>query len=92
MRLSASIPRRKLILYGRFLSTVAPRHVPIQLLLRAAAETDADAMAVWCQLQEERLDGMTFLATHLGDQGHLRADVTVRHARDVLWTEACRHG
>jgi AcrR family transcriptional regulator len=79
-------PRRKLILYGRFLSTVAPRHVPIQLLLRAAAETDADATAVWRQLQQERLDGMTLFANHLRDQGHLRADVSARHARDILWT------
>jgi AcrR family transcriptional regulator len=79
-------PRRKLILYGRFLSAVAPRHVPIQLLIRAAAETDADATTVWRELQRERLDGMALFADHLRDQGHLRAGVTARHARDVLWT------
>jgi hypothetical protein len=34
----------------------------------------------------ERLVGMTEFARHLHDGGHLRDDVTLEEARDVLWT------
>jgi hypothetical protein len=30
--------------------------------------------------------GMTAFAGHLAELGHLRADVSAEHARDVLWT------
>ena len=48
-------PRRKLELYGEFVADVSPRHVPIQLLVRAAAATDAEAARVWDQLRAERM-------------------------------------
>ena len=73
-------------LYGEFLATVAPRHVPVQLVIRDAATADPDARAVWAELQAERLAGMTIFATTLHDRGHLRHDVTVDDARDTLWT------
>jgi hypothetical protein len=73
-------------LYGEFLATVAPRHVPVQLVIRDAATTDPDARAVWAELQAERLAGMTIFATTLHDRGHLRPDVTIDDARDTLWT------
>jgi hypothetical protein len=41
---------------------------------------------VYAQLQAERLTGMTAFATHLHDGGHLRVDVSMQEARDVLWT------
>jgi AcrR family transcriptional regulator len=44
-------PHRKLSLYGQFVADVSPRHVPIQLLVRAAAATDPEAAAVWDQLR-----------------------------------------
>jgi AcrR family transcriptional regulator len=77
-------PREQLRLYGRFVADTAPRHTPIQLLVRAAASTDPDAAAVWDQLCAERLHGMTMFARGLAE--HLRADVTVDDARDLLWT------
>ena len=79
-------PRRKLLLYGRFLTTVAPRHVPIQLLIRDAAATDQEAAVAWEDLQQERLQGMAQFAKSLHDAGHLRDGVSAREARDVLWT------
>ena len=72
-------------LYGDFLATVAPRHVPLQLVIRDAATADTDARAVWAELQAERLAGMTIFATTLHDRGHLRHDVSVDDARDTLW-------
>lgn len=79
-------PRRKLALYGDFVAEVSPRHVPIQLLARAAAATDPEAAAVWEQLQAERLTGMTIFARALHEEGHLRPDVSMEEARDLLWS------
>lgn len=79
-------PRRKFVMYGEHLSQSAPRHVPVQLLVRAAAAGDAGAAGVWDQMQAERLTGMTVFARHLHHRGHLRPDLSVEEARDVLWT------
>jgi AcrR family transcriptional regulator len=78
-------PRRQFVLYGEFLAQVAPRHVPIQLLIRDAAAGDADAAAAWEKLQEERLRGMTRFAKDLHRAGHLAPGISSREARDVLW-------
>lgn len=80
-------PRHRFALYGQFLAQVAPRHVPIQLLIRdAAASGDTEAAAVWDRLQDERLRGATLFAKHLERDGHLAPGITAREARDVLWT------
>jgi hypothetical protein len=79
-------PRTKLRRYGEFLAEVAPRHVPVQLVIRDAAAGDPDARTVWAELQAERLKGMTQFARALHGDGHLRAGVSIAEARDVLWT------
>jgi AcrR family transcriptional regulator len=76
-------PRRKLRLYADFVASTAPRHVPIQLLVRAAADTDAEAAGLWRRLSDERLRGLAMFAAHLADE--LREGVTVDDARDLLW-------
>jgi AcrR family transcriptional regulator len=76
-------PYAKLRLYADFVAGTAPRHVPVQLLLRTAAGTDADAAAVWSELSDERLRGLGMFASALAP--HLRDDVGVEHARDLLW-------
>jgi AcrR family transcriptional regulator len=81
-----SDPHRKLSLYGEFVADVSPRHVPIQLLVRAAGATDPEAAGVWDQLRAERMEGMTLFARALHQEGHLRPDVSVDEARDILWT------
>jgi hypothetical protein len=48
------------------------------------ASADPDAAAVWNQLCAEGLHGMTMFARCLAE--HLRGDVTVDDARDLLWT------
>jgi hypothetical protein len=63
-----------------------PRHVPIQLLARAAATADPEAAGVWDQLRAERLAGLTLFARALHQDGHLRPGVSVDEARDLLWT------
>ena len=79
-------PYRKLLLYGEFVAEVTPRHVPIQLLARAAATADPEAAGVWDQLRAERLAGLTLFARALHRDGHLRPGVSVDEARDLLWT------
>ena len=79
-------PRRKLAMYGDHLARDFPRSVPIQLVVRAAAASDPAAAQVWDQMLAERLTGMTEFARHLHAGGHLRSDVSLNDARDVLWT------
>lgn len=78
-------PRTKLRLYGEFLAEVAPRHVPVQLVIRDAATSDPEAREVWAELQAERLKGMSLFARALDDDGHLRPGISTNVARDVLW-------
>jgi AcrR family transcriptional regulator len=77
---------RKLRLYSDHLVASMPRTAPILLLARAAASLDADVAAVWQQLQDERLIGMTAFAGHLVGTGLLRGELTPDDVRDVLWT------
>jgi AcrR family transcriptional regulator len=79
-------PRKRFRLYGKFLAEVAPRHVPVQLVIRDAASSDPEAQAVWAELQAERLNGMTLFARALHDDGTLRPGIATSEARDVLWT------
>ena len=76
-------PYVKLRLYADFVATTAPRHVPVQLLVRVAADTDPDAAALWDRLGRERLEGMTMFAHDL--EPSLRPGVTADDARDLLW-------
>ncbi len=78
--------RRKLAVHCEHLTQSAPRHVPVQLLVRAAASSDSGAAAVWEQMTTERLTGMNAFARHLHRGGHLRPGMSVDEARDVLWT------
>ena len=56
------------------------------LLLRDAAQGDRDAAALYDDLDRARLRRMADNAGALFRGGHLRAGVTSRDARDVLWT------
>jgi AcrR family transcriptional regulator len=78
--------RRKLAMYGQHQAESGPRSVPVQLLVRAAAASDPGVASVWDQMRAELLTGMTQFARHLHEGGHLRPDVSVDDARDILWT------
>jgi AcrR family transcriptional regulator len=78
-------PRRRLRGFGELVAEVTPRVAPLMLLVRAAAQSDADLLAVGPQMLAERLDRMAGHARQLAAGGHLRAGVTVEEARDVLW-------
>lgn len=78
--------RRKLSMYGRHRAESSPRSVPVQLLVRAAAASDPGVAGVWDQMLAELLSGMAWFARDLHEEGHLRPDVSVDDARDILWT------
>ena len=77
--------RRRLRGFGALVAEVTPRVAPVMLLVRAAAEADAELGAVWEQMLAERLERMAMHARRLADEGHLRPGVSVEEARDVLW-------
>lgn len=64
---------------------VAPRILPLLIVLNDAASADADARALRDELGEERLERMAHNAGALADAGHLGPQVSVEEARDVLW-------
>jgi AcrR family transcriptional regulator len=78
-------PRVQLRMYGEHLTDSLPRSVPVQLLVREAAASDPGAAGVWSEMSAERLTGMTYFAQELDGHGHLRPDLTVDDARDILW-------
>lgn len=77
--------RKKLHIYGVAYAERAERAVPVQLLVRDAAASDAAARAVLVQLNDERLAGMTAFSRHLADSKVLRKGVRADDALDVLW-------
>jgi AcrR family transcriptional regulator len=79
-------PRRKFEIYGEHLAQAGPRAGPVQLLVRSAGAGDPEVAAVWDQMTKERLNGMTEFARLFYEGKHLRDDVTLEEARDVLWT------
>lgn len=78
-------PVRRLHAFGRFVAEVMPRVGPLMLLVRAAADTQPELADIWTRMNTERLARMTQHAQRLSEHGHLRPDVTIAEARDVLW-------
>jgi AcrR family transcriptional regulator len=78
-------PVRKMHAFGRFVAEVMPRVGPLMLLVRAAADSHPELADVWSRMNTERLARMTEHARRLSEHGHLRLDITVAEARDVLW-------
>lgn len=78
-------PVAKVQAYGHQVATVGGRTGPMLLVVRDAAAADVGAAEVWDEVQAERLRGMAAFAGHLSEAGHLRDDVGVDEARDVLW-------
>ena len=82
---AGSDPRELIAGWGRLSMEVAPRLAPLVLLLRVAAHGDAEAAALYEEIDRAKLARMADNARHLHSSGYLRAGVTARDARDVLW-------
>jgi AcrR family transcriptional regulator len=79
-------PRKIIAGWGKLVTEVSPRGSPIVLLVRSAAATDPELVALLEEIDESRMRRMTANARRLHRAGHLRPGLTVRAAADVLWT------
>ena len=72
--------------FGALTREVAPRINPIRLLVREAAAADPEMAQLQYDIDRQRLARMTHNARNLGAAGHLRRDITVKHAAEIMWT------
>ena len=79
-------PRKIIRGWGELTIEVAPRIAPILLLVRSAAATDPEMAALRAEMDTGRLTRMTSNARNLAEAGHLRDDITVEQAGEVMWT------
>lgn len=78
--------RTKLEMYAAVAATRSDRAGRLTLVIRDGARSDNALAELWAQTLEQRLRGMTMLATHLAEAGGLRRALSVEEARDSLWT------
>ena len=71
---------------GQLTAEVAPRAAPIMLLIRDAALSDPDMADLKAELDDHRLQRMTHNARNLANAGHLRDDITIEQAGEIMWT------
>lgn len=71
--------------FGTLTTEVAPRVAPILLLLRDASSSDTAMANLHEQMDTQRHGRMTQNATVLARAGHLRGDITIERAADVMW-------
>jgi AcrR family transcriptional regulator len=81
-----SDPREIIRGWGTLTTEIAPRIAPILLLVRAAAELNPEMASLLSELNAQRLERMTHNARNLATAHHLREDVTVELAGEILWT------
>jgi len=79
-------PREIIRGWGALTAEIAPRAVPILLLVRDAAATDPELRTLLEELDSDRLRRMTDNARRLHEAGHLRKGLSVDRAAEVLWT------
>ncbi len=72
--------------WARLAMEVGPRVAAIQLLVRDAAIVDPALRRLHAEMDDERLARMTENAAYLASAGHLRAEVSVGRAADLMWT------
>ncbi|HWF58436.1 MAG TPA: TetR/AcrR family transcriptional regulator [Candidatus Dormibacteraeota bacterium] len=86
MQMLEADPRKVIEGWSILAAEVAPRATPILLLIHAAAATDPEMAALQREVDEARLTRMENNARHLYDRGAFRRDITLEHARDVMWS------
>jgi AcrR family transcriptional regulator len=79
-------PRKIIQGWGKLTVEIAPRVSPILLLIRSAAAADRQMADLRTEMDAARLSRMTSNARNLAEAGHLREDITVEQAAEVLWT------
>jgi AcrR family transcriptional regulator len=81
-----SDPRKIIRGWGKLTMEVSPRVSPILLLVRDAAANDPEMATLRVDLDARRLERMTQNARNLAKAGHLRRDLDIGRAGEILWT------
>jgi AcrR family transcriptional regulator len=79
-------PREIIRGWGALTTEIAPRVAPVLLLVRAAAAVDPEMADLQSEMSAQRLERMTHNARNLAAANHLRDDVTVELAGEIMWT------
>jgi AcrR family transcriptional regulator len=79
-------PREIIRGWGELTTEIAPRVAPILLLVRAAAAADPEMANLESELNAQRLERMAHNASNLAASGHLRENLTVELAGEIMWT------
>jgi AcrR family transcriptional regulator len=79
-------PYRQLELYAATQPGIHARAGPLLRVLVGAASTDPELAGLWAQIEDERLNGQGRLTQLLADREVLRPELSVKEARDLLWT------
>lgn len=85
-RIRETDPRAIMRKWGVLAAEVGAQVSPIQLLVRAAADTDPDVAALLKEISDHRLKRMRYLGRFLAERGYLRDGVSASQAADVMWT------
>jgi AcrR family transcriptional regulator len=85
LQLNEPDPRQIIRGWGDLTVEVAPRIAPIMLLARSAAAADPEMAGLVAEINAARLNRMTGNARNLAAAGHLRHDITVEQAGEVMW-------
>jgi AcrR family transcriptional regulator len=72
--------------WGKLTAEVAPLVAPIHLLVRDAAVTDPATLGLLHEMDDSRLERMTDNARRFAGSGHLRPDLSIEDAGQVMWT------
>ena len=86
--LAATEPDPRVIVrgWGELTAEVAPLVAPVHLLVRDAAVADPAMADLLQEMDDSRLERMTDNARRLAASGHLRPDLSVDDAGQVMWT------
>ena len=79
-------PRAIIRGWGALTAEIAPRVAPVLLLIRDAAMADPEMASLQTEMDAQRLDHMTHNARNLAKAGHLRKDLNVKQAGEIMWT------
>lgn len=75
----------KCALHARHVRMLAPRVSPLVQMVRAAADADADARAIYDDREQQRHVGAALFVSDLRTAGDLRAGLSEAQAADALW-------
>jgi AcrR family transcriptional regulator len=79
-------PAQKLRRTGANSRAVKSRIGSVLEVIRGAAPADPDLAALWSLIQTDFYANQRVIVQQLFDTGALRADLTVEHGTDILWT------